>query len=115
MWGSWRELRIPTRVPWYAVLWNPGNRAPKVLFDAAQQLQVLAGLGASYDAAVGTEAYRLLDDLVVDAVGGHDVQACQFMVVTNRPGSAAGTGVRPILVSRERLVTWPRRSSMESG
>ncbi|MGL5862551.1 MAG: hypothetical protein ACRCY9_14965 [Phycicoccus sp.] len=98
-WGEWREKPFTNPMRWYAVAWNPGSRAPKVLFDTVQQLQLMAGLGVSYEWAIRTSAYLLIRDVVRDLclVDG-DVGSFQFMVLTSRPGEHRST-MRPVLVS----------------
>lgn len=38
----WKRVDKDVQRPWHAIFWNPGNRRPKVIFDAAQQIKMLA-------------------------------------------------------------------------
>ncbi|MGL5857313.1 MAG: hypothetical protein ACRC35_02705, partial [Angustibacter sp.] len=82
-----------------AIAWNPGSRAPKALFDTVQQLQLMAGLGVSYEWAVTTPAYQLIRDLVRDQCRAEgSAGSFQFMVLTSMPGDQRST-MQPVLVS----------------
>ncbi|MBX9719223.1 MAG: hypothetical protein K2X36_10345 [Microbacteriaceae bacterium] len=98
-WTRWQEIPYRNRLKWYSFLWNPGSRAPKALFDTSQQLMVLAGYGASYEWAIGSTAYLLLQDVVRDICRSEQRHGqFQFMIMSSRPGSGP-EGMHPILAS----------------
>jgi hypothetical protein len=109
-WGEWEEKPFVNSLPWCAIAWNPGSRAPKALFDTVQQLQLMAGLGVSYDWATKTPAYLLIRDVVRDlCTEEDDIRSFQFMVLTSRPGDVWST-MQPVLVSEAFPVVTPSRS-----
>jgi len=100
-WSKWQEIPYRNPLKWYSFLWNPGSRAPKALFDTSQQLMVLAGYGASYEWAISSTAYILLQDVVRDICVRESRQGqFQFMIMSSRPGLGP-EGMRPILASEE--------------
>jgi len=59
--GPWKRVDQDVKRPWHALIWNPGNRRPKVLFDAAQQIKVLAAEShGSSDIIEGSLPFKLL-------------------------------------------------------
>jgi hypothetical protein len=116
-WGRWEEIPFTNPIKWYALVWNPGSRAPKALFDTVEQLRVTAGLGGSYDWTTGTPAYRLLEDVIRDlcvnkGVGrGADAAHFQFMILTTRPGETHSV-MQPVLVSRESAINSPEQREL---
>jgi hypothetical protein len=102
-WSPWQQLPISSSVRWYSLVWNPGNRAPKVLFDSVQQLRVLGSMGVHLDLVSRNDAYLLLEDIVHQQfVGEPGVDATQFMIMTSRPEVEGVSHIEPIMVSQER-------------
>jgi hypothetical protein len=103
-WGQWQEFRVSPRLPWHGLVWNPGSRAAKVLFDAGQQMVLQVQHGVPFELAPHSEAYRLVKDLVAERVRGSG-EVLQFMVALRKPQAADPVGmIRPVLVSLEHLV-----------
>lgn len=101
-WAPWSEFSFRNPLRWYSLAWNPRSRAPKALFDTAQQLRVLAGYGASYEWAVESNAYKLIESVVATRVAAESKSAVpfQFMIMISAPGKGR-EGLQPILVSQE--------------
>lgn len=98
-WGLWKEIPCRNQLRWYSLFWNPASRAPKAVFDLAQQLRVLSGFGASYEWARSSHAYQLLQSIARDESlreGGRET--FQFMIVTAQPGGEVA-GMQRILTS----------------
>ena len=103
-WGDWAEVQFANPLRWYSIVWNPGSRAPKALFDTVQQLRVMADHGASYEGAVQSTAYNLIEALVGELCEANGAtESFQFMVLTTRPGDTQST-MQPILVSQVKPV-----------
>lgn len=98
-WGAWQEVRVPPTLPWHGLVWNPGSRAAKVIFDAGQQMVLQVQYGLPFEMAPCSEAYRLVRDLVAERARGEG-EVFQFMVALRRPDENGSAGqIRPVLVS----------------
>ena len=110
-WGDWAEVPFTNPLQWFSIVWNPGSRAPKALFDTVQQLRLMADLGVSFEWAVQTSAYQLIEELVGElCVRSGARESFQFMILTTRPGDIQST-MQPILVSQEIPVATSARTT----
>ena len=99
--AEWEEVDLSVDRPWWAPLWNPGTRGPKALFDATQQLKMLAvSHDGDFDAIASSPPYRLLADHVIRAASRFgEPEQVQFLLLTSRPGPSTSE-LQPVLVSR---------------
>lgn len=97
-WGEWAELPLVQPISWLALVWNPGTRAPKALFDCAQHLRMMGNVGSKWSAVIASPAYLTVARAVrVATRDRHHVEA-QFMVVASRNGGKQSM-LQPLLVS----------------
>lgn len=86
--GPWKRVDQDIKRPWHALIWNPGNRRPKVIFDAAQQIKMLAAENhGSSDIIEGSLPFKLLK-VVAQGRGfgqGRDTKF-QIMLVESQAG-----------------------------
>jgi hypothetical protein len=97
-WGTWEEISLFQPLGPLALVWNPRTRAPKALFDCAQQLRVMSGSGPKWDAVTKSQPYRMLEHAVRVAARDRQWVDAQFMVMASRDG-ADESMFRPLLVS----------------
>ncbi|MFI6730167.1 hypothetical protein NRF20_02520 [Streptomyces sp. R-74717] len=85
--APWREIEVTPDRPWYAVAWNAGNRAPKVLFDALQVIIKAANeSSADMGRIVSSPGYRILQGYLTTRIP-HEPGAdhTQFMLLRAHP------------------------------
>lgn len=110
-WGRWVELPLREASSPLTVVWNPGSRASKALFDTAHQLRVLAGYGSSFEWASTSEGFELVVEVVRSACRKEGIEGFfQFMVLAAMPGEGRD-GLKPIMVSPPRTVAVPARGA----
>ena len=98
-WGPWQDLSLQSKSSTVAVIWNPGTRKAKALFDATQQLRILAGYGSSFEWMVSSDGFHLVSDVVrATCAAEHGRGDYQFMIVASMPAEGKA-GLRPVLVS----------------
>lgn len=98
-WSAWAEIPLHERKTAFSMIWNPGSRSVKALFDAAQQIRVLAGYGSSFEWVVSSDGFQLLSDFVRQACRRAGTEGYfQFMLVAAVP-RLGRDGLKPILVS----------------
>ncbi|MBN9327024.1 MAG: hypothetical protein BGO38_09830 [Cellulomonas sp. 73-145] len=98
-WSPWQDLPLQSKSSTTAMIWNPGTRKAKALFDATQQLRILAGYGSSFEWMVSSDGFHLVSDVVrATCVASKDRGEYQFMIVASMPAEGKA-GLRPILVS----------------
>lgn len=97
VWTPWKDLPLynPTK-PW-SMLWNPGSRVPKALFDMVSQVRSLASNGAMFQWVLNSEGYRLLSSAVRNECA-KDASEYQFMILASVP-TEGRDGIKPIMVS----------------
>ncbi|MEU8870358.1 hypothetical protein AB0D24_04185 [Streptomyces javensis] len=103
-WSSWEDLSIANRASPWAMIWNPGSRVPKALFDMASQVRTLALSGATLEWVKGSDGYTLIADTVrtVCVKKGLTGQY-QFMILAAVP-TEGRDGIKPIVVSSDLAV-----------
>ncbi|MEV5985546.1 hypothetical protein AB0L85_11040 [Streptomyces sp. NPDC052051] len=102
-WTLWEDmsLRNPAK-PW-AVLWNPGSRIPKALFDMASQVRSLASNGAMFEWVLNSDGYKLLSGAVRKECEKKNASTYQFMILASVP-TEGRDGIKPIMISPEITV-----------
>ena len=67
--GPWDEIPVTGDRPWYALVWNARNRSPKALFDACQNVTMVARAFANNLPIINrTPGYRFLAEYVCGRV-----------------------------------------------
>lgn len=97
-WSQWEELPMHTGTPLTALVWNPGTRAPKALFDCTQHLRMMGGQGLSWPTVTDAPAYRTVEHAVRVASRQRGAADAQFMLVASRIGDEESV-MQPLLVS----------------
>ncbi|MFH8798078.1 hypothetical protein ACH4F6_00545 [Streptomyces sp. NPDC017936] len=108
--APWREIVVTPDRPWYALAWNAGNRAPKVLFDALQVITVVATeSSADMDRIAATPGYRILENyLTVRIPHEPDADHTQFMLLRAHPEHGQRHAVEPVFASEHIPLRPPR-------
>ncbi|MFJ1934291.1 hypothetical protein ACIOGZ_16755 [Kitasatospora sp. NPDC088160] len=100
-WTTWANLAMRNEAKPLAVLWNPGSRVPKALFDMASQVRTLASNGAMFEWMLNSDGYNLMAGAVRDACRRSSESGdYQFMIVASVPTEGAD-GIKPIMISPE--------------
>lgn len=85
------------------MVWNPGSRAPKALFDCMQQLSVLTGNSADFGFIAQSTPYVMIRDFtrgrLQSAPLDRDGEYFQFMVLNAFPSRQGPERMKPIVVS----------------
>lgn len=97
-WGPWTELSLVQPITWTALVWNPGTRGPKALFDCAQQLRTMGATGPTWESVTQSLAYTTLEHAVRVVTRDPTCRRAQFMVVASQDGDDESV-MRPMLVS----------------
>ncbi|MFQ6397868.1 hypothetical protein ACLMAJ_31065 [Nocardia sp. KC 131] len=99
---EWKEIDLSCRRPWHAMLWNPGTRPSKALFDAIQNVRRAAHeSNGDFGRVLEAPGYRLLEasvESVVEPAAGEPAARSQFMLLTTRPEPEVST-LQVVLVS----------------
>ncbi|MEU8256666.1 hypothetical protein AB0C06_20655 [Micromonospora inaquosa] len=99
--GVWREIEVTLNRPWYALAWNAGNRAPKVLFDAIQVIILVANeSSADMGRLVSSPGYQVLQRYLTTVIP-HEPGAdhTQFMLLRAHPERGHLHAVEPLFAS----------------
>jgi hypothetical protein len=99
--APWHEIEVTPDRPWYALAWNAGNRAPKVLFDALQVIIKTANdSAADMERIVACPGYRILQGYLRTRIP-HEPGAdhTQFMLLRAHPERAQQHAVEPLFAS----------------
>lgn len=99
-WGAWDEFPLTNQAKWLSLFWNPGTRAPKALFDCAQQIRLMGGQGTSWAATRRSSAYASMEHAIRVEIRrrSHRGDLAQFMIVATRPGDGESS-MQPLIVS----------------
>ncbi|WP_370420621.1 hypothetical protein AB8O64_20945 [Streptomyces sp. QH1-20] len=101
--GAWQEVPVTQDRPWYALAWNARNRAPKALFDACQDISLVARAYANNLDVVGrTPGYRCLADYIRQHLTHTEgASAAQFLLMESYPTSLTEREMKPVFASPE--------------
>ncbi|MFC7813886.1 hypothetical protein ACFUTR_04365 [Streptomyces sp. NPDC057367] len=94
----WCDVTPGVRHGWKQVLWNPGSRGPKALFDAMQQLSVMSANQADFGWVTQSLPYRLVFS-ASRAAAARDSSALQFLLMNVFPSAPPDQRMKPILTS----------------
>jgi hypothetical protein len=111
--APWREIELTPDRPRYALAWNAGNRAPKVLFDTLQVITLVANQSSGdMDRIVVSPGYRILQRYLTTLIP-HEPGAdhTQFMLLRSHPEREELHAVEPLFAS-ERI---PLRASLPTA
>jgi hypothetical protein len=94
----WRDVTPQVSHGWKQVLWNPGSRGPKALFDAMQQLSVMSANHADFAWVTQSLPYQLV--LAASrAAAADDAAAVQFLLLNVFPSAPPEHRMKPVLTS----------------
>ncbi|MDT0379532.1 hypothetical protein RM572_12230 [Streptomyces sp. DSM 42041] len=94
----WRDVTPGVTHGWKQVLWNPGSRGPKALFDAMQQLSVMSSNQADFAWVTQSLPYQLVLSASRAAVAA-DAEGLQFLLMNVFPSAPPEHRMKPILIS----------------
>ncbi|RKN03565.1 hypothetical protein [Streptomyces radicis] len=94
----WRDVTPEVEHGWRQVLWNPGSRGPKALFDAMQQLSVMSANQADFAWVTQSSPYQLVF-AASRAAAADDSEALQFLLMNVFPSAPPEQRMKPILTS----------------
>ncbi|CAL9573567.1 hypothetical protein SUDANB171_04867 [Streptomyces sp. enrichment culture] len=94
----WRDVTPTVSHGWKQVLWNPGSRGPKALFDAMQQLSVMSANQADFTWVTQSLPYQLVFSASRAAAADGSV-ALQFLLMNVFPSAPPEQRMKPILTS----------------
>ncbi|SCK51315.1 hypothetical protein H181DRAFT_04643 [Streptomyces sp. WMMB 714] len=94
----WRDVTPEVPHGWTQVLWNPGSRGPKALFDAMQQLSVMSANQADFSWVTQSVPYQLVF-AASRAVAAENARALQFLLMNVFPSAPPDQRMKPILTS----------------
>lgn len=97
--SSWRDITPRANHGLTRVLWNPGSRGPKALFDAMQQLAAMGANSVSFEWVVSSTAYHLVAAAARASAENKEVNFLQFTLVNDFRSSPPSERMRPIIVS----------------
>ncbi|MDF8264760.1 hypothetical protein [Luteipulveratus flavus] len=97
-WQPWEELSLVKPIGWLCIVWNPGSRGPKALFDCVQHLKSMGSVGAKWEAVTSSAAYQTVSQVIGQQGAARGADAAQFMIVASRLDDGAAA-MQPILVS----------------
>jgi hypothetical protein len=111
--APWREIELTPDRPWYALAWNAGNRAPKVLFDALQVIiRVANESSADLDRIARSPGYRILQRYLTTRVPHEPgTDHTQFMLLRAHPERGERQEVEPMFASEHIPLGRPPASS----
>ncbi|MFG2512520.1 hypothetical protein [Streptomyces sp. NPDC048584] len=97
----WREIEAVRDRPWYSLVWNAGNRVPKVVFDALQVIVKAANeSSADLPHIVSSPGYRLMRRyLTTRAPHEPGADHTQFMMLQGHPEREGQYAVQPMFAS----------------
>ncbi|WP_158858024.1 hypothetical protein [Streptomyces sp. NRRL B-1347] len=99
----WRDLEVGEDRPWYGLVWNPRNRAPKSIFDASQRTIVAISSHDTGQRVTDTSDYIFLSRYV-QRHAPHEPGASetQFLLVESKALDTSNEQITPAFAS-ERL------------
>ncbi|GCE02329.1 hypothetical protein [Embleya hyalina] len=100
--APWKEIEVTPDRPWYALAWNAGNRAPKVLLDTLQVIiKVSNDSCADMVRIASSPGYLILQGYLTTRIP-HDPGAdhTQFMLLRGHPERGQPYAVEPLFASR---------------
>jgi hypothetical protein len=97
-WSDWEELPLASPINWLALLWNPGTRGPKALFDCAQHIRMMSTRGMPWESAINSPAYSTMQHAVRVSARERGGDEAQFMIVATRIGDTHSV-LQPLVVS----------------
>lgn len=112
--SEWSELPLAHHRPPWALLWNPGSRGPKALFDLIQAVMSLSmKSGGPFGSIENSPPYRMLEDHVrLHTEAGDTTASVQFMLLQSTPDRNGERELKPLVVSRNILVGEPGRTGI---
>ncbi|MEV1045684.1 hypothetical protein [Streptomyces sp. NPDC049916] len=110
----WRDVTPGVEHGWKQVLWNPGSRGPKALFDAMQQLSVMSSNQADFTWVTRSLPYRLVFSASRAAVAA-DARALQFLLMNVFPSAPPEHRMKPILTSEWIALDSPAGGAEAAG
>ncbi|MEU4896058.1 hypothetical protein AB0B12_25310 [Streptomyces sp. NPDC044780] len=99
--GPWSEIEAVADRPWYGLVWNAGNRVPKVVFDALQVIVKAANKSsADLPHIVSSSGYQLMRRYLTTRVP-HEPGAdhTQFMMLQGHPERGERYALQPMFAS----------------
>ncbi len=96
---DWEDVTPVVDHGFLRVLWNPGSRGPKALFDAMQQVSVLRANYAKFDYVTSSDPYKLVATAAHKAVAGQAGRETQFLLLNDFPSVDEDTRMQPVMVS----------------
>ncbi|MFY2787215.1 hypothetical protein [Rhodococcus sp. MALMAid1271] len=108
--SEWSELPLAHHRPPWALLWNPGSRGPKALFDLIQAVMSLSmKSGGRFGSIESSPPYRMLEEHVrLHAEIGSSTASVQFMLLQSTPDRNGERELKPLVVSRNIPVGEPK-------
>lgn len=110
----WTDITPAGEHGWLRVLWNPGSRGPKALFDAMQQLTVMSANHADFAWVRQSTPYELVSS-VVRAGRRQYAGELQFLLVNVFPAAPPEGRFKPIVTSAWLPAHEPVREAVADG